>query len=277
MFIRYALCAMQDARSYLRKYREVKMSGHSKWAGIKHKKAAQDAKRGRIFTKIIRELTVAAREGGANPVTNPRLRTAMDRAKDANMPMDNVEKAIKRGTGELPGVNYESCTFEGYGPGGVAIIVEALTDNKNRTSAEIRNIFSKRGANLAGAGSVAWIFHKKGYILIDKTQIKNEDELYSISLDAGAEDVQVGDNNYEVFCEAKDFERLKGALEKRGIKLEMAELTMLPTSKVKVKGNEAKAVLSLIEALEEHDDVQKVYANFDIPDEILEEMAKELV
>ncbi len=251
------------------------MSGHSKWAGIKHKKAAQDAKRGRIFTKLIREITVAAREGGGNPDTNSRLRTAIDRARDANMPTDNIEKAIKRGTGELPGVNYESCIFEGYGPGGVAIMVEALTDNKNRTSAEVRNIFSKRGGNMAGSGSVAWIFTKKGYILVDKNAV-SEDELFNISVDAGAEDIKSSDKNYEIFCEPHDFENVKKALQENNIKWEMADLTMVPNSTVQVTGQTAKQLLSLIEALEDHDDVQKVYANFDIPDEIMEEIAREI-
>ncbi|HDN86630.1 MAG: YebC/PmpR family DNA-binding transcriptional regulator [Candidatus Omnitrophota bacterium] len=250
------------------------MSGHSKWAGIKHKKAAQDAKRGRLFTKLIREITVAAREGGGNPETNSRLRTAIERAKDANMPQDNIEKAIKRGTGELPGVSYETCIFEGYGPGGVAIMVEALTDNKNRTSAEIRNIFSKKGGNLAGSGSVAWLFNKKGYLLIDKGQI-SEDELFGISVDAGAQDLKTEGKNYEIFCEPQDFENVKKVIKDKGIKWELAELTMVPTSTVKVPPQEAKQLLSLIEALEEHDDVQKVYANFDIPDEVLEKLASE--
>ncbi len=250
------------------------MSGHSKWAGIKHKKAAQDAKRGRLFTKLIREITIAAREGGGNPETNPRLRTAIERARDANMPQDNIEKAIKRGTGELPGVNYEICIFEGYGPGGVAIMVEALTDNKNRTSAEVRNIFSKKGGNLAGSGSVAWLFNKKGYLLIDKSQV-SEDELFAISVDAGAQDLKTEGKNYEIFCEPQDFENVKKVIKDKGIKWELAELTMVPTSTVKVPSQEAKQLLSLIEALEEHDDVQKVYANFDIPDEILEKLASE--
>jgi len=251
------------------------MSGHSKWASIKHKKGAADAKRGRVFTKLIREITVAAREGGGNPDMNPSLRTAITRANDANMPKDNIDKAIKKGTGELPGVTYESCAFEGYGPGGVAIIVEALTDNKNRASAEIRNIFSKRGGNMAGVGSVAWIFTSKGYILIDKAQI-NEDELFSVSVDAGAEDVKAGDKNYEVFCDPKDFEGVKAAFKTKGIKWETAELAKVPNSTIKITGNEAKQLLSLIETLEDHDDVQKVYANFDIPDEVLEEMAQEI-
>ncbi len=250
------------------------MSGHSKWAGIKHKKAAQDAKRGKLFTKLIREITVAAREGGGNPDTNPRLRTAIDRAKDANMPLDNIEKAIKRGTGELPGVTYESCIFEGYGPGGVAIIVEALTDNKNRTSAEIRNIFSKKGGNLAGSGNVSWIFNKKGYVLIDKNEI-SEEELLNLSIEAGAEDVKTEGNNYEITTDPKDFESVKQALKEKNVKWELAELTMIPTSTVKLQGQQAKQLLSLIEALDEHDDVQKVYANFDIPEEIMEEVASE--
>ncbi len=252
------------------------MSGHSKWASIKHKKGAADAKRGQLFTKLIREITVAAREGGGNPDNNARLRTAIDRARTANMPSDNIEKAIKKGTGELEGVTYESCLFEAYAPGGVALIVETLTDNKNRTSAEIRNIFSKKGGSLAGAGSVAWMFKKKGDIFIDKNQVKNEDDLYTITLDAGAEDVQTGEKNYEIFCDPKDFEKLKDALKANNIKTEEAEITMVPSSKVKVNAADAKALLSLIEALEEQDDVQKVHANFDISDELMEKIASEM-
>ncbi|MDD5194437.1 MAG: YebC/PmpR family DNA-binding transcriptional regulator [Candidatus Omnitrophica bacterium] len=251
------------------------MSGHSKWASIKHKKGAADAKRGQLFTKLIREITVAAKAGGGNPDNNASLRTAIERARAANMGSDNVEKAIKKGTGELEGVTYDSCIFEGYGPGGVAMLVETLTDNKNRTSAEVRNIFSKKGANLAGAGSVAWIFNKKGYFSIDKAQ-KSEDEIFSICVEAGAEDVQTLDKNYEVYCDAKDFEKIKEVLKNKGIKYEEAELTMIPASKVKVTGNDAKALLSLIEALEEHEDVQKVHANFDIPDDVMEQIAKEI-
>jgi YebC/PmpR family DNA-binding regulatory protein len=251
------------------------MSGHSKWASIKHKKGAADAKRGRLFTKLIREITVAARNGGGNPDTNPSLRTAVSRANDANMPKDNIEKAIKKGTGELPGVTYESCAFEGYGPGGVAIIADVLTDNKNRAAAEVRNIFSKRGGNLAGAGSVAWIFVSKGYILIDKSQI-SEEELFSAAVDAGAEDIKTSDKNYEVYCDPKDFESVKSALQDKGVTWESAELTKIPNSTIKLTGNEAKQLLGLVEALEDHDDVQKVYANFDIPDEVLEEMAQEI-
>ncbi len=251
------------------------MSGHSKWASIKHKKGAADAKRGRIFTKLIREITVAAKDGGGSPETNPRLRTAITRANDANMPKDNIAKAIKKGTGELPGVSYENCIFEGYGPGGVAIIVEALTDNKNRASAEIRNIFTKRGANMAGAGSVSWIFTAKGYLLVSKEEI-GEEELFSVAIDAGAEDIKVDEKVQEVFCDPKDFENLKKALETKKIKFESAELTKIPNSTIKIAGNEAKQLLSLIEVLEDHEDVQKVYANFDIPDEVLEELAQEI-
>ena len=252
------------------------MSGHSKWASIKHKKGVVDAKRGQLFTKLIREITVAAREGGGNPDGNPRLRTAIERAKQANMPLENIEKAIKRGTGELEGVTYESCNFEGYGPGGVAIMIETLTDNKNRTSAEIRNIFSKKGGNLAGAGSVSWIFKKKGYFLIDKNQI-SEDEIYTISIEAGAEDIQPTEKNYEILCDPKDFEKIKEVFSKKGIKCEVAEISMIPSSKVKLSSEEdVKQLLSLIEALEEHDDVQKVYANFDISDEMMEKIASEI-
>lgn len=248
------------------------MSGHSKWAGIKHKKAAADAKKGAVYTKLIKEITVAAREGGGNPDTNASLRTAIAKAREENMPSDNVKMAIKRGTGELPGVTYETVMYEGYGPGGVAILIEVLTDNKNRTTAEVRNIMSKKGGNLAGGGSVSWMFVKEGYILIEKNQAK-EDELMTIVLDAGAEDMKSDEKNYEIYTSVQSLEQVKQALQTKGIKWQVAELTMLPSSTVKVTGNDAKQVLSLVEGLEEHDDVQRVYANFDIPDEILEQMA----
>ncbi len=251
------------------------MSGHSKWASIKHKKGAADAKRGRLFTKFMKEITVAAKASGGDPDMNPRLRTAMQRAQDANMSKDNIEKAIKKGTGELPGVTYEELAFEGYGPGGVAIIVDALTDNKNRAAAEIRNIFAKRNGNMAGSGSVAWIFSAKGYILLNKDQI-SEEELFSISVDVGAEDIKTGDKNYELFCDPKDFENLKAALTAKNLTWETAELTKIPNSTIKVTGNDAKQLLALIEALEDHEDAQKVHANFDIPDEVLEEIAQEI-
>ena len=248
------------------------MSGHSKWKTNKSRKTAADAKKGAAYTKVIKEITMAAREGGGNPDTNIRLRTAMARAKEANMPSDNVKMAIKRGTGEVPGVVYETVMYEAYGPAGVAIFIEALTDNKNRTTAELRNIMSKKGGNMAGAGSVSWMFNKKGYILIERNQ-GQEEELMTIALDSGAEDFKSDDKNYEITTPVQDFEKVKQALQGKGMKLQTAEVTMIPTSTIKVADNDAKQVLALVEALEEHDDVQQVYANFDIPDEILEQMA----
>jgi len=248
------------------------MSGHSKWAGIKHKKALADAKKGQVYTKLIKEITVAAREGGGNPDTNSRLRTVIAKAREENMPSDNVKMAIKRGTGELPGVTYETVIYEGYGPAGVAILIEALTDNKNRTTAEVRNIMAKKGANMAGGGSVSWMFTKKGYILIEKSQAKEED-LLSLVLDAGAEDMKSEDKNYEITTSVQDLEKVKQALQEKGIKWQTAELTMVPSSTIKLTGNDAKQVLGLVESLEEHEDVQQVYANFDIPDDLLEQMA----
>jgi YebC/PmpR family DNA-binding regulatory protein len=248
------------------------MSGHSKWKTNKAKKTAADAKKGAAYTKIIKEITVVAREGGGNPDTNPKLRTAVARARELNMPSDNIKMAIKRGTGELPGVVYETVVYEAYGPSGVAILIEALTDNKNRTTAELRNIMSKKGGNMAGAGSVSWMFTKKGYFLIERSQAK-EEELMTIALDAGAEDFRADEKNYEIFTSVQDFEKLKQIIQEKGIKWQDAEITMIPSSTIKVIGNEAKQVLTLIDALEEHDDVQQVYANFDIPDEILEQVA----
>ena len=250
------------------------MSGHSKWKTNKGKKSIADAKKGAAYTRIIKELTVCAREGGGNPDSNIRLRTIMARAKELNMPQDNVKMAIKRGTGELPGVVYESVLYEGYGAGGVAILIEALTDNKNRTTAEIRNIMSKKSGSLAGAGSVSWMFSKKGYLLIEKTQSK-EEELMSIVLDAGAEDFKSDDKNYEITTPVQELENVKQALQAKGINWLDAELTMIPSSTVKVTGGDAKQILQLTDALEEHDDVQQVYANYDIPDEILEQIAAE--
>ena len=246
------------------------MSGHSKWASIKHKKAATDAKKGQLYTKIIKEITMAARNGGGNPDTNASLRTAIAKAKEANMPSDNVKNAIKRGTGELPGVTYETVIYEGYGPSGVAIIAEALTDNKNRTTAELRNIFSKKGGNLAGTGSVHWMFSPKGYILVDKSK-SAEEELMELILEAGAEDMKSSDKNYEITTSVQDLESVKNALNEKGITPQVAEMTMVPSSTIKITaGDVARQVLGLIEALEEHEDVQHVYSNFDIPDEILE-------
>lgn len=250
------------------------MSGHSKWASIKHKKGAADAKRGQLFTKLIKEITAAAKAGGGSPEGNPRLRLAVAKAKEANMPKDNIEKAIKRGTGELPGIVYEEVAYEGYAPGGVAVLVEALTDNKNRTTAEVRNLFSRNGGNLAGAGSVAWIFQKKGYLLIDKSRIE-EDRLMEIVVGAGAEDLQSGGVAYEITTPPKDFEAVKQALANAGIEWQSADLTMLPSSTVPINDESAaKKILSFMDALEEHDDVSHAYANFDIPDPILALAAK---
>jgi len=250
------------------------MSGHSKWKTNKGKKMAADAKKGAAYTKLIKEITVIAREGGGNPDNNSKLRAVMQKAKEANMPSDNVKMAIKRGTGELPGVVYETVMYEAYGPGGVALMIEALTDNKNRSTAELRNIMSKKGANMAGSGAVSWMFTMKGYFLVEKSQAK-EDDLMNIVLDAGAEDMKADEKNYEIFCAPQNFEKVKQALETKGIKSADAEVTMVPSSTIKVAGNEAKQVLGLIDALEEHDDVQHVYANFDIPDEIMETAAQE--
>ena len=246
------------------------MAGHSKWAGIKHKKAAVDAKRGKIFTKITKELTVAARLGGGDPASNPRLRVAIAHAKSVNMPNDNIDRAIKKGTGELPGVSYEEVTYEGYGVGGVAVMLEAMTDNKNRTVAEIRSIFTKAGGQLGENGCVSWMFDKKGFITIRKEEI-GEDELMEIALEAGAEDVVASGDFYEITTPPEAFENVRSALEKKGVALESAEITMIPQSTVSVEDESAaKKVLRLLETLEDHDDVQNVYANFDIPDEVLE-------
>ena len=249
------------------------MSGHSKWATIKHKKAAADAKRGAAFTKIIREVTAAAKAGGGNPDTNPRLRTAIQRAKIINMPLANIDNAIKKGTGELPGVVYETTIFDAYASGGVALLIECLTDNKNRTTAEVRNILDKKNGNMAGAGSTAWMFAKKGYIVIEKNKI-GEEELMGLALDAGADDFKSEGEYYEITCEPSILESVKAVIQKKNLPMQTCEVTMIPNSTVKVQGNDAKLVLSLMEALEEHEDVQAVYANFDIPDEEIEKVAQ---
>ncbi len=251
------------------------MSGHSKWHSIRHKKAAKDAKRGKLFTKLIKDITVAARDGGGDPDLNPRLRRAIEKAKAANMPIDNIERAIKKGTGELPGVTYESVVYEGYGPGGAAILIHAYTDNKNRTVAEIRHIFSKKGGNMAGAGSVAWIFSKKGLIIIDKSVI-DEDSLMEIVLEAGAEDLKSEGDTYEVFCEPANLESVRQALDDKGISYQSADITMIPSTTVQITDEHtARQLLSLMEALEEHDDVENVYSNFDIPDDVMEKISGE--
>ncbi len=247
------------------------MSGHSKWSTIKHKKAAQDAKRGAIFTKIIKELTVSARLGGSDVDANPRLRTAVLKAKAVNMPQDTIQRAIMKGTGELPGVSYDEVTYEGYGPGGVAMIVTAVTDNRNRTVAELRKIFSKNGGNLGEAGCVAWMFQKKGLIVVDQEKI-DEDELLAIALDAGAEDVRPGEAIYEVVTAVEEFEPVKHAILAKGVEPTSSEISLIPQTTVRLEGNQARQLLKLMEELEEHDDVQNVYANFDIPDEVMAEV-----
>lgn len=248
------------------------MSGHSKWASIKHKKAANDSKRGASFTKIIRELTSAAKDGGGNSDHNTRLRSAIARAREINMPAQNIDNAIKKGTGELPGVIYETVIFDAYGPGGVAILVEGLTDNKNRTTAEVRNILSKKNGSLAGAGSTAWMFSKKGFISILKDKV-SEEKLMEIALEAGADDISSEDKYHEITCEVGVLEAIKESLNKNQIPMEAAEITMIPSSTIRVVGSEAKQLLELMEALEEHEDVQNVYANFDIPEEEMEKIS----
>jgi YebC/PmpR family DNA-binding regulatory protein len=244
------------------------MSGHSKWSSIKHKKAATDAKRGKIFTKLIKEITVAARMGGGDAAANPRLRVAIAAAKSENMPKDNIDRAIKKGTGELEGVNYDESIYEGYGPGGAAILVESLTDNKNRTVADIRNIFSKNGGSLGENGCVAWMFEKKGYIAIENKNV-DEEVLMEAALDAGAEDIREDNNNYEVITASEDFEAVKAAIDEASIPYIVAEVTMLPQSTTNLVGKKAEQMVRLMELLEDNDDVQKVYTNADIPDEIV--------
>lgn len=247
------------------------MSGHSKWSSIKHKKALVDAKRGKLFTKLIREIMVAARAGGGDIETNPRLRTAINTAKSANMPADNIERAVKKGTGDLEGIHYEEVQYEGYGPHGVAVLVHCLTDNKNRTASEVRNIFSKKGGSLAGAGSVAWIFEKKGLILVPQERV-TEDKLMETVLAAGAEDLSSVGGKFEIITDPASFEPVKQSLEKSGIQSESAEITFIPKNQVPLGAQNARSVLALVEALEDYDDVQNVYANFEIPDEIMKEL-----
>lgn len=247
------------------------MSGHSKWSSIKHKKAAADSKRGKLFTKLIREIMVAARAGGGDPTSNPRLRTAILTAKDANMPSDNIERAIKKGTGDLEGVTYEEVHYEGYGPNGVAVYVRCLTDNKNRTAADIRNIFSKKGGSMAGAGSVAWIFEKKGLIVVSQKQA-TEEKLMDVVLAAGAEDLSASGDKFEIVTNPASLEAVKTSLEKEKIATESAEITLIPKTQVPLTPDKARAVLQLIEAMEDHDDVQNVHANFEIPDEVMKEL-----
>ena len=251
------------------------MSGHSKWAQVKHKKAAVDAKRGKIFTRIVKEISVAARLGGGDPDGNPRLRTAIEKAKEVNMPQENIKRAIMKGTGELPGMTYEETIYEGYGPGGTAILLDVLTDNRNRTVSEIRHIMTKHGGNLGEAGCVGWMFEKKGYILVEKTNI-DEDSLMSIALESGAEDLKndPGEDSYEIITAPEDMNKVKISLEAAGVPLSLAEITMLPRSYISLDGKSAEQMIRLIEALEEHEDIQNVYTNVDIPDEVMDRIGK---
>jgi len=245
------------------------MSGHSKWSTIKRKKGAADAARGRVFSRLVKEITVAARQGGGDIDANPRLRTAVAAAKVENMPADNIKRAIQRGTGEIPGVMYEEVNYEGYGPGGVAVLVLTATDNRNRTVAEIRKIFERTGGNLGELNSVAWMFSQKGVILVDASTI-DEDDLLTVVLEAGAEDLSVDDGTYEVSTAPSEFSGVRDALENHGIKWESAELAMVPSNYIELTGKDAERCLTLMEKLEDHDDVQGVYTNADIDAEALE-------
>ncbi len=250
------------------------MAGHSHWAGIKHKKAANDAKRGKIWSKLARIITVAAKNGGGDPDTNLPLRYAIDKAKAENMPKDTIEKAIKKGTGDIEGASYEEVLYEGYGPGGVAIMVDGLTDNRNRTGPEIKKIFEKRSGSLGASGCVSWMFSKKGLITV-KTDVVDENELMELALSAGADDMENTGEVFELTCDPAAYEELKKALEEKEIPMEVAEISMVPQNTVPVNEvDAAKKILGLMEDFDDHDDVQNVYANFDIPDDVLEKAEK---
>jgi YebC/PmpR family DNA-binding regulatory protein len=244
------------------------MSGHNKWAKIKRKKAITDAKKGKAFTRIIKEITLAAREGGGNPTGNPRLRLAIEKAQAVNMPAENIKRAIQRGTGELPGMAYEEVTYEGYGPGGVALIIESVTDNKNRTVSELRHILEQYNGKLGAMNSVAWMFHRKGIIRVARSAA-NEDALLSIILEAGADDMRTDEDQYEIVTSPENFETVKQTLQSNKINIEEAEIQLIPENTVKVEGKEAEQLLKMMEALEDHDDVQQIYSNFDIDEKIL--------
>ena len=249
------------------------MAGHSKWANIKHKKAKADATRGKMFTKLTKAIMLAAKEGGGDPETNFKLRVAIEKAKEVNMPNDNIERAIKRGSGQLEGVNYEEITYEGYGPSGVAIMVELITDNRNRTASDIRYIFSKHGGNLGESGCVAWLFEKKGILLVNRDDA-DEEELMMYAIDGGAEDFKIEEEGFEIITEPKELEKVKSYLDQAGISIESAEITMIPSNSVDVNGEDAVRLMKLIDALEDNDDVQEVYGNYEIPDELIEELSK---
>jgi YebC/PmpR family DNA-binding regulatory protein len=248
------------------------MSGHSKWATIKHKKGALDAKRGKIFTRLIKEISIAAKNGGGDPDANPRLRGAILAAKSENMPADNIKRAIQRGTGELPGATYEEFSLEGYGPGGVAVLLEINTDNRNRTVSEVRHAFGKNGGNMADAGAVSYMFHKKGAIVIPKAAAK-EDDLMAVALEAGAEDLHDDGENWEVLTEPSSYEAVLEAIKKANFEVTTSSVTMIPQNYIKLEGAQAATMIRLMEALEEHDDVQNLHSNFDIDQKLLEEVA----
>ncbi len=248
------------------------MSGHSKWASIKHKKGVVDAKRGKIFSKLIKEITVAARMGGKDPDSNSRLRLAIATAKAENMPKENIERAIKKGTGELEGSNYEEVSYEGYGPGGVAVLVEVLTDNKNRAVADVRHLFERYGGNLGETGCVAWMFAQKGLIVFQKDQI-DEEKLFELALEAGADDIKEGEKELEVITEPSSFEHVKAAIENAGLNYILAEITMIPKTAVNLDDKHAQQMLTLMELLEDNEDVNHVYSNFDISDEVMESIS----
>ena len=245
------------------------MSGHSKWHSIKHKKAAVDAKRGKAFTQVIKEITIAAKLGGGDVSFNPRLRLAVDKAKAVNVPKDNIERAIKKGTGELEGFNLEEVHYEGYGPGGVALLMEATTDNRNRTVSEVRHLLTKYGGNLGESGSVNWVFHKKGYVVVERDKVE-EDALLEIALDAGAEDVNEDGSNWEVFAPPENFEAVVKALKDEGVPIAVEQIAMIPQSTVKLTGKPAQQMLKLMDALEEHEDLDNIWANFDIEEKEIE-------
>ncbi len=245
------------------------MSGHSKWASIKHKKGAADAKRGKVFTKLIREITVAAKFGGGDPTGNARLRAAIQAAKAENMPKDNIERAIKKGTGELEGISYEEVSYEAYGPGGVAVLIDCLTDNKNRTVADLKHAFDRHGGSIGTPGCVSWIFVKKGLIVFDQDKVK-EEKILEIALDGGAEDVRQTGTQFEVVMEPVDFEKVKRAFDSASLPYNLAEITMIPQNTVRLEGKKAEQMLNLMELLDDMDDISHVYANFDIPDEYFE-------
>lgn len=248
------------------------MAGHSKWANIKHRKGKADAARGKLFTKIAREIIVAARQGGGDPNTNMKLKAAVEKAREANMPTDNISRAVQRGTGEIEGAIYEEMVYEGYGPGGVAVLLELTSDNRNRTAGEIRYIFSRNAGNLGETGCVAWMFERKGFIILQNDQEIDEDEVMMLALDAGAEDIKEEDGSVEITTLPENLEIVKKALLEKSIKLASAEITMVPQNTIKLEGEDAIKMLKLIEALEDHDDVQEVYSNFDISEELMAQL-----